>query len=66
MKGLYHERCDYTTNILKEIITKGDEEALDIVGTSAEGLAGNVLILLYSFIPSYMLVVNPFLRTSIV
>ena len=51
MKGLHCERCDYTMNILKDLIAKGDEEALDIVGTSAEGLAGNVLILSYSFIP---------------
>ena len=51
MKGLHRERCDYTMNILKDLITKGDEEALDIVGTSAEGLAGDVLILSYSFIP---------------
>ena len=52
MKGLHHERCDYTANILKDFIARGDEEALDVVGTSAEELAGNVLILSYSFIPS--------------
>ena len=52
MKGLHHERCDYTVNILRDLIARGDEEALNIVGTSAEELAGNVLVLSYLFIPS--------------
>ena len=51
MKGLHAERCGYTTNILKDLIAKADEEALDVVGPSAEELAGNVLVLSYSFSP---------------
>ena len=40
----------YTSTILEDLIAKGDEEALNLIGSSTrEGIAGNVLILSYPF-----------------
>ena len=50
MKGLHQERCTYTSTILEDLIARGDEEALNLIGSSTgEGITGNVLILSYPF-----------------
>ena len=41
MHELHAERCQYTSNILKDLIAKCDEEALHVIGESAEeGIVG--------------------------
>ena len=41
MKDLHSEWCQYTSNILRDLIAQGDEEALQVVATAAkEGIAG--------------------------
>ena len=50
MKDLHQERCTYTSTILEDLIARGDEEALNLIGSSTgEGIAGNVLVLSYPF-----------------
>ena len=41
MKDLHSEWCQYTSNILRDLIAQGDEEALQVVAAAAEeGIAG--------------------------
>ena len=45
MKDLHSERCQYTSNILRDLIAQGDEEALQVVAAAAEeGIAGTYSI----------------------
>ena len=45
MKDLHSERCQYTSNILHDLIAQGDEEALQVVAAAAEeGIAGTYSI----------------------
>ena len=49
MKDLHSERCQYTSNILHDLIAQGDEEVLQVVAAAAEeGIAGKFLY--YSFL----------------
>ena len=51
MKDLHQERLYiYLNNIGKILLPRGDEEALNLIGSSTgEGIAGNVLVLSYPF-----------------
>ena len=41
MQGLHAEWCQYTVNILKDLIVKGDNEVLKLIGESTEkGIVG--------------------------
>ena len=45
MKDLHSEWCQYTSNILHDLIAQGDEEALQVVAAAAEeGIAGTYSI----------------------
>ena len=45
MKDLHSEWCQYTSNILRDLIAQGDEEALQVVAAAAEeGIAGTYSI----------------------
>ena len=45
MKDLHSEQCQYTSNILHDLIVQGDQEALQVVAAAAkEGIAGTYLV----------------------
>ena len=57
MKDLHSERCQYTSNILRDLIVQGDQEALQVVAAAAEeGIAGMYLYFPFSFwLPEHLL-----------
>ena len=45
MKDLHSEWCQYTSNILRDLIVQGDQEALQVVAAAAkEGIAGTYMV----------------------
>ena len=50
MKDLHSERCQYTSNILPDLIAQGDQEALQVVAAAAkDGIVGMYLYFPFSF-----------------
>ena len=63
MKDLHSERCQYTSNILHDLIAQGDQEALQVVAAAAkEGIAGTYLYFTFSFWLPECLPTEAFLR----
>ena len=65
MKDLHSEWCQYTSNILHDLIVQGDEEALQVVAAAAkEGIAGTYSIC-SRFAPPERLPTEVFSRTQV-
>ena len=66
MKDLHSKRCQYTSNILCDLIAQGDQEALQVVTAAAkEGIVGTYLYFPFSFwLPEHLLT-EAFLRTQV-
>ena len=66
MKDLHSERCQYTLNILCDLIVQGDQEALQVVAAAAEeGIAGTYLYFPFLFWPPECLPTEAFSRTQV-
>ena len=66
MKDLHSEQCQYTSNILCDLIVQGDQEALQVVAAAAEeGIAGTYLYIPFSFWPPKRLPTEAFLRMKV-
>ena len=66
MKDLHSKRCQYTSNILRDLIAQGDQEALQVVAAAAEeGIAGTYLYFPFSFWLPERLLTEVFLRTQV-